>query len=660
MYNTQKDQFGNYSAFDRYRILADVAPYSDQYRLAKKEVSLLNQNGLLSEEKQEEYRQIRTQVTSKNKKHNFNERKFGNAEIDRQTVTIDKIIDQNTFLTKEHPNNPIKLAGVGVKADDEENVALMRSILKPGEKIEIGLDADPMNRVRDDMMDTMRAVVYAPKKGLFSAGSHPLRPGQNVNEYLSNQSEEDGGTVSIKDDGSAVATAALHGSGQLTIGKTMEWVAHDLLPNIPFVSIFADKFYPVRSPVDEYERLTYSKAFRSWSNPISDWIYPMLERGASMNPLLATATGAGIGTMFSRKGSNQALYGRIGGYVYGTLAGTRAIFDFAKRMSGDSERWIPKRRREQRNLDEYFDKVKYVKYKGLFEQAKEMAKKEEGIDIDEYIRLTEEEGQSNKNLQSYFEDQKKWISIKQKSSNSETVKDFAKDQLSAINESLKDIDNRRPEIPVGSYTALALRYKEEYESTLYGAQDTYDYMKIYRALPKRDKEFFTAFQKASPKERQKILELVPKNQKNIYRQQFGLSTKDEDDVSLEEYFSDYKLPDEEWEGWRPEVSLENMKIKVMQNEAMDLTEANYWDEHVERANMDPSEAISIDRLPNTPVSQMINQERLRKSLQGAGLKDVRVGLRTSATDVSYFNTQLNIMNERDSEIEEGVSEYLNS
>ena len=98
----------------------------------------------------------------------------------------------------------------------------------------------------------------------------------------------------------------------------------------------------------------------------------------------------------------------------------------------------------------------------------------------------------------------------------------------------------------------------------------------------------------------------------------------------------------------------------MQNEAMDLTEANYWDEHVERANMDPSEAISIDRLPNTPVSQMINQERLRKSLQGAGLKDVRIGLRTSAADVSYFNTQLNIMNERDSEIEEGVSEYLNS
>lgn len=657
VFSVQKDQFGNYSAFDRYRILADTAPFSDEYRLAKSEVALLNQNGMLDERKQAEYRQIREQVSKKSKKHRFYPKQFTNASINRETVTITKVIDQNTFLTKEYGNNPIKLAGVSIRADDEENVNLMRSIIRPGQKIQVGLDADPMNRVRDDMMDTMRAVVYAPG-GVRSFG-HSLRGGQNVNQFLSNQSTEDGGNITIRDDGSAVATAALHSEGQITVGKTMEWVAHDLLPNVPFLNIFADKFYPIRTPVKEYERLTYSKGFRSWQRPVQDWIIPMFDTATNMNPFLAAARGAGIFSMMSRNPQNRPLAAHVGASIYGTLAGIRSINELTNRLVGNDEKWKPARRRQQEEVDEYFDRIQYIKYKGLYEQAKELAKKEEGIDLDEYLRLTEEEGQSNTNYQGYLEDRKKWINIAGKSSGSVTVKDFAKAQIKQINEQLKEIDDRRPNQMIGSYTALALRYKEEYESTLYGAKDTYDYMKIYRAMPKRDKEFFTAFQKASPKERQEILRLVPKNQRNIYRKQWGLDIDEDDDVSNEEFFSEYKLPGENWEGWRPETSLENIQIKVMQNEGMDLTEANYWDEHVDRAKMSPEQAIPIQRVSPMPLAGQINQARLKKALEGAGLRNVRIGMRTSASDVAHFNTQLTINKNREEEIEEGLREYMN-
>lgn len=657
VFSVKKDQFGNYSAFDRYRILADVAPYSDEYRLAKSEVALLNQNGMLDERKQAEYRQIREQVSNKSKKHRFYPKQFTNASINRETVTITKVIDQNTFLTKEYGNNPIKLAGVSIRADDEENVNLMRSIIRPGQKIQVGLDADPMNRVRDDMMDTMRAVVYAPG-GVRSFG-HPLRGGQNVNQFLSNQSTEDGGNITIRDDGSAVATAALHSEGQITVGKTMEWVAHDLLPNVPFLNIFADKFYPIHTPVKEYERLTYSKGFRSWQRPVRDWIIPMFDTATNMNPFLAAARGAGIFSMASRNPQNRPLAAHVGASIYGTLAGIRSIGEFANRLVGNDERWKPARRRQQEEIDEYFDRIQYIKYKGLYEQAKELAKKEEGIDLDEYLRLTEEEGQSNTNYQSYLEDRKKWINIAGKSSGSVTIKDFAKTQIKQINEQLKEIDNRRPNQMIGSYAALALRYKEEYESTLYGAKDTYDYMKIYRAMPKRDKEFFTAFQKASPEERQEILRLVPKNQRNIYRKQWGLDIDEDDNVSNEEFFSEYRLPGKDWEGWRPETSLENIQIKVMQNEGMDLTEANYWDEHVDRAEMSLEKAIPVERVAPVPLFKLINQARLQKALEGAGLKDVRIGMRTSASDVAHFNTQLTINKNREEEIEEGLREYMN-
>ena len=629
-----------------------MAPYSDEYRLAKSEIALLNQNGLLDERQQSEYRQIREQVSNKSKKHRFYPKKFTNASINRETVTITKVIDQNTFLTKEYGNNPIKLAGMSIRADDQESVGLIRSIIQPGQKIQVGLDADPMNRVRDDMMDTMRAVVYAP--GGFGSFSHSLRGGQNVNQFLANQ-----GNVTIKDDGTAVSTAALHSEGQITVGKTMEWVAHDLLPNIPLLSIFADKFYPIRTPVKEYERLTYSKSFRSWTRPVQDWIIPMFDTATNMNPALSAARGAGIFSMMSRQGKNKPLAAHIGASVYGTLSGIRAINEFSRRITGDNEKWKPARRRQQEEIDEYFDRIQYIKYKGLFEQAKELARKEEGIDLDAYLRLTEEEGQSNSNYQSYLEDRKKWINIAGKSSESQTIKDFSRAQLKQINEQLKEIDTRRPNQMIGSYAALALRYKEEYESTLFGAKDTYDYMKIYRAMPKKDKEFFTAFQKASPEERQEILRLVPKNQRNIYRKQWGLDIKSEDDISNEEFFSEYVLPDSNWEGWRPETSLENIQIKVMQNEGMDLTEANYWDEHVDRAEMSQEQAIPIRKMAPTGVSTLINQARLKKALEGAGLRDVRIGMKTSASDVAYFNTQLTINRNREEEIEEGLRQYMN-
>ena len=659
IHKVQKDEFGNYSAFDRYKILADVAPYSDEYRMAKSEVALLNQNDLLSEERQDEYRTIRKQVTEKNKKHKFEPTKFKNAETMRKTVTVGKIINQNTFMAKEYPNNPIKLAGVSIKADDEDNVALMRSILKPGSKVEIELDADPMNRERDDMLDTMRAVVYAPKYAPFRKDM-PLRSGQNVNQYLSKQSEEDGGTINVRDDGSAVATAALHSEGQITVGKINEVLVHDILPNIPVLNVVADKFYPVRTAVDEYEGKLYGKDFRSWHRPIKHWIGPMLETGAKMNPALAAIRGAGIVSFFSRKSEHSALFAQVGASVYGTIAGVRSIVDAKDRITGKDDRWVPKRRKEQREFDEYFDRIQYIKYKGLYEQAKTMALEEEGVDIDAYLEAAEEEGQSNDQYKTYLEGRKKELSITRDSAYSETIKDFANNQVKDINEKLKDIDNRRPSGQIGSYTALAFRYKEEYESTLEGAKDTYDYMKIYRAMPKHDKEFFTAFQKATPKERQKILTLVPKNQRNIYRRQWGLEEKPEDDVDLEEYFDEYKLPDEGWEGWRPDVSLENIKVKVMQNEGMELTEANYWDEHEERADMDPSRPIKIEQLSRGPMSKMINQGRLKKALEGAGLKDVRIGMRASASDTGYFNTQMDIIQNREEEITEGIRTYMNS
>lgn len=650
MYNVRKDEFGNYSAFDRYRILADVAPYSDQYRMAKKEMTLLNQSNMLTDRQQAERKEIDEQVRSRRQTRYMYDRTYANATVDRKTVTITDVLDQNTFLTKEFGDTPLKLAGVQVSQDDQAAMDLVGQVLKSGNRVTVEVDKDPMNRVRDDLMETMRVVVHSNNRNPFNQ----MSGGTNLNYALSQQPG-----VTIRDDGSAVATRALTADGHITVGKLMEQIMHNVVPNIPVVNIFADKFMPVHSPVESYRRELYSKSFRNWANPIDGWVRPMLESGASRNPLMATLHGAGIGALIHRAGgsSTRAITSGAVGATFGVMAGMRTLYEASNEFLGDGERWIPKRREAEREVDEYFDKLKYVKYKGLFEQAADIAKDKENVDIRSYVNDTKERGRNTKSYESYLKERKKWLTIENKKRKHSGANDLMKEELTQINEEIKEMDLRRENLNVGPYTALALRYKEEYEATLYSASETMNVQNIFRALPKKDKEFFTAFQNASPKERTKLLKLVPKNQRNMYRRQFGMEIDEDDNESIEDYFTRYDLPGRNWEGWRPESSLDNIKVKVMQQEGLDLTEANFWDEDLMRAEQSGAQAIQIEQ-SGSPFSQMINKLALKKALDGAGLRNVNIQMQTAASDNFSFVTKLNIEREREQEIEDGMKEYM--
>ena len=430
----------------------------------------------------------------------------------------------------------------------------------------------------------------------------------------------------------------------------MENIVHNVLPNVPIVNIFADKFLQVRSPVESYKRELYSKAWRDWKEPIEGWIKPMLDTSTSRNPLVAFGTGYGIGFLAGRK--NRGNKGLALGLLSGTLSGFRALRDFGDHvLPGQEEAWIPERRQKEREIDEYFDKLKYVKYKGLYEKAKQDALSKEGMDLDAFFEQQQTRGKENKTLRTYLEWKKKQINILKDSGQGSAEQ--LDSQLADIKTQLQEIDGDRPTGKIGPYTALALRYKDEYESTLYGATETYDYNKIYRALPNKDKQYFTAFQKASPRERQEILNLVPENQKRIYQQQFDLKVDKKE--SLQRYFRKHALPDENWEGWQASRSLDNIKIKVMQNEGMDLTEANYWDEDQAIAEASDEQAIPVS--PGL-FSPFINTGKLEEVLRGAGLNDVRIGLSTAPSDGYSFDANISIERDRSAEVASGMETYM--
>lgn len=654
LHKLHPDAFGDYGAFDRFKILADVAPYSKEYKYYRRVISQMNQQGLLDEDMTAEYKEVRDQISQRKSKYLFYDRRFGNADTERETVTVTKVVDANTFITKEYgAANPLKLAGINIKSDDQETQDWLSQYIKPGATLDVELDADPLYRVRDDMMHTMRAVVYTNQNEEGNMW-FTTNKGQNLNYMLANRSFGGKNNVTVKDDGSATSTKALWSDTGITVGKLMEFTMHDLLPNIPIIGTFADKFLQIRSPLEMYKKNeVFGKAWRPWEEPIEGWIEPMLQTMMSHNPVIAAGQGAGIGWLATRGRAGKKFGKYIGGIIGGGLATYRVFREQFSKVAGDGEDWIPERRKRERAINEYFDKLSYVKNKGLYEKARRMAIEEEGVDVEELIGKSDERGSKNKQDKKLYETVKKYLAMSKKMGYGEG--DELEQQLKMIRERIKTIEGDRPLENIGPMALMAMRYRAEMESTLYGADPSGDMTKIFRALPAKDREYFTQFMQAAPEDREEILRLVPKDQRRFYQAKWGLELDKKED--LNSYFKDHYLPDEDWVGWEAGMSLDNIKVKVVQNEGIELTEFGLWGDDVKRSEDSGAEAISM----GSTVGQHIDVGRLEKVLRGAGLEDVRVNMTRATHDgESAIDVGFNIMKDRTNDIVREINTNIGS
>ena len=270
-----------YSTMDKFRILADVAPYSQEF----KDVSAQLSSEDLSKEEKEEASQIRERVKQQKEPLRVYDYRFKTANLQKQTVTVDKIIDNNTIVTKEYgKEHSIKFAGINVsesnsdyyKTWDEEykdkrgrkrkrktgitmNDAArneIRKYIRPGQRITIEYDADDTKKFSKDSTRSIRAVVTS--------------RGRNVNKVLLDKQ-----LAKEKDDDSPAGIHARYTKGEIAFGSAMETLTHDVVGRIPFVG---SKFLQVRSPYEQYrKREVYSKDFQSWNHPIRDLLIPSIQ-----------------------------------------------------------------------------------------------------------------------------------------------------------------------------------------------------------------------------------------------------------------------------------------------------------------------------------------------------------------------------------------------
>src|SRR5690606_5612691 len=109
--------YETYSAWERFKLLADVAPWSEEYKYYEK--LLTDNKELIPPTKLAEFQRIKKQVSQVKKRERFFPYRFRYADLEYHSVTVQRVLNNNVFLVAEF-DQPIRLAGVYVPQGQDE------------------------------------------------------------------------------------------------------------------------------------------------------------------------------------------------------------------------------------------------------------------------------------------------------------------------------------------------------------------------------------------------------------------------------------------------------------------------------------------------------------------------------------------------------------
>lgn len=377
------------------------------------------------------------------------------------------------------------------------------------------------------------------------------------------------------------------------------------------------------------------KSWQDWATPVEDFFIPWYQNWISKSPVAAITLGTAIGSLF---GSTR--YGRVMGAAIGGLSSAVGVSYVNTLEAATGEKWIPERRRKEREVEEYFDVLKYVKYRGLYEQAADEALKREGFDVRAYVKRNQMEGDARKTRTYKLQQEKRQLMLDGKSES---------ERMKEINQELNELQNTRKAEKITPIAAQAIQFYQESERTMYAYDPGDPLENILSALPRKDRLYFNKFLNAPEEERDDILEIVPGYVRRALQSMWGLSVDEKPE--LEEYFTHYNLPNADWMGWDPRADLSDIKLRVIKHEGMDIGEHNMWPEDEARANQ-----IKDSQVPSMIQETHIGvvKNRLRDILGQAGFKNLQVEVEPTKEQGIFMD--VNVNKDRRSEIQHELNE----
>lgn len=665
------DQFGDkYGAFDRFKILADIAPNSSEYKIWKE----IAAKTVTDPKLKEEMKAIKERRAQQGKKHDFYDYQVLGKNVDYQNIIISEIMGYGRFRSG---NTIYKLAGVKVKGNENETMQdVLSKYIHVGDTVTIATDSNEAYQKNKDSVQSTNAAVF-------------------INgESLSTIMEENGDAEKRKGDTTAAGLFARFGLAQRTMAGLSEVLAHADIP------ILSDQWLRVRDPYEAYRaEEVYGTSYQSWEHPIDTFLMPAVERAIHERSLVNTAIqrfaqskirktgGSNVtpwhGLMLTNRsylvsaaipyvlgkhelahkmgmlGSNFAVGAHVltggnnfleqgfeGGDLgwklakffgaeskYGKAAGAVAGVMFAEaiRTVRGNEEWKPERTKRRWAMEDYFDRLTYLKYKGLYEEAVKRAKDEEGFDVEKYIEESKEADDKAKKKQEYYQ------SLKDRLKRNSRNQPLQKAYLKLLNKQKNAVEENKVIENVGEWGRTAMLYRKAMNSTMFGLTEDSSWGEIVSALPQNDREFFMEFVKERDKDkRKKILDTVSPQLRKALQMAWKMDLDKEE--TNEEYFTKHKLPDATWAGWRPDVDMQGIEAKTIKNEGATLSDFGLYESALDTpsANLFGDDLQYSDYFENSSTVE----KNLTYILKGQGLKDVDIKVYDGIGDKSTIEAKI--------------------
>lgn len=711
------DQFASdgYGAIDRYKILADIAPNSAEYKYWKQIVKMMN-----NDEAKKVLKDTEEMVKHQGKKHDFFDYKF----LGKTTTALDGHIEQilsNGKFKLAGDDNLYQIAGVKFKDNGYMSKNQLKQVLTEGSHVTLRIDDEERNLDINAPQAPRKAAVFL--------------DGENISDTL----RQVGLADYDMEDTSAAGAYANYGLVGRLFGTAAEIVAHAPIP------IIHSQLMRVNSPLEEYRSdQLYGTGFQSWDSMLASFVYPTFEQAKTdfMRDVISdslwrfykgyesgalteniskrsttilktiatysngTALAGEIAGRFTFTGANSstrrnqlANAGRHIGNIYSMVTSLQdpmyaayawgrmgwdsskvydlwkdvgnvnfdSVLDYAEHMnilkpakllseeSGvavdviqaarkfklgrisqaiafaaagtalavgednpltrlfgkESHVYTPDAVKERWDTEDYFDRLRYIKYMALYEAAKEKAKSEEGVDVDKLY----------KHQEALRAEMNGDVSITDMMSAILTSGKPADDPIAQwVQKTFGRLSDDMTTLVAGKYTEQAIMFHQVAESTVYALNKNSEYSDIIRALPNTEKEYFVEFAKVTDERRRKeiLRNVSPSLAKALKLVWYQEDTETE---SNESFFERYNLPDPLWAGWDASTNLDNIKAKVIYNEGM-----QYADYGIYSSSYEDPEVINAPNIDNihdgsNPLSVRVN---LNTVLSGIGLTDKRI------------------------------------
>ena len=697
------DKYGRYGAFDRFKILADVAPTSEEYKIWKKIVKEESNDPNIRKQIDQVEKRVQKQV----KQHDFFNYKFLGKDFTTKKAVIEEISKDGAFKIVGDNRN-YTIAGL------QFNNNILEKYLKPGMEVQLKYEDNEYTNVND--------------KGQIS--SLVMINGENLGKkiWMNKDAKE------INDDYKTTLADnvfAAEGSN-FTMGKVWEAIGHAPIPYIH------NKYLRINSPMESYKHeQVYGSSYATWDHPIEGFVKPAFREAWARGPIAqlvgvgAWALSANADKLFekdinkklahtafalanpgafaggvigalpkmtlgshssiwnAKKGANIGAAVGLAGYAFSNLdnpflsmgnfaaiglyaadhlktniygkaigkkegamigaavgLGLSALKNPEFSLDKLTEKYIPEKTKKKWEIEEYYDRLNYIKYQNLFEKTARLAKLKEGVDVEKIINKFEYNREKNAKKIEKLQKQKSTI-------NKYVLDTKLRNGFDAlIDKQIFELVTPEQYFKAGEYTKSALAYKKAADTTIYGLSKFSNKSDILRALPKYDRDYFLEFAKEKdPKERKKILKMISPYKQKALKILWGEDIEKNNDNKS--YFRQHTLPGLFWAGWRADVDLENVKMKTIENEGMMLSDFGIYESQKE----EPA-AISAPEIKNINdgSSALGLQAKLTGMLSGLGLSGLDVSVEPS--DTKGINIFTNIMNIGTYNVKEKVNTIL--